>query len=243
MAIPSDAAHPETGAREVDVDGLGLRGEPAQDDTLRVGVHQFPLDPDLAIIVRCDGDLFAATMCPAGKQGPQGLPGANGLNGSSCSVQQSGSNATVACSDGTTATIEGGAGVPGPMGTPGAAGAVGPQGPAGPAGASVVGPQGPTGPAGPAGTNGSFSTANIYSVEDQLDSGGAWGDAMCDTGDIAISGGCNLFGISAQLQFSAPFQDPAATFGDSSPPVGWSCRWNGAVGGSGVAYALCVDVP
>ena len=190
-----------------------------------------------------DGDLCAATMCPAGEQGPQGLPGVDGINGSSCSVTQEGDNATVSCSDGTTATIEGGAGVPGPMGTPGAAGAVGPQGPAGPAGASVVGPQGPTGPAGPAGTNGSFSTANIYSVEDQLDSGGAWGDAMCDTGDIAISGGCNLFGISAQLQFSAPFQDPAATFGDSSPPVGWSCRWNGAVGGSGVAYALCVDVP
>src|SRR5690606_9877278 len=54
-----------------------------------------------------DSDVCPAA-CPAGEQGDPGVPGVDGLNGSSCSVEQNGSSATVVCSDGTTATIDGG---------------------------------------------------------------------------------------------------------------------------------------
>src|SRR3990167_9651525 len=59
LASDSATAHQETGAREMHVNRFGLRREPLQDDALAVGMHEFALDPDLAVIVRGDGHLFA----------------------------------------------------------------------------------------------------------------------------------------------------------------------------------------
>jgi hypothetical protein len=55
----SGPAYQESGAREVDVDRLRLGRKAAHDYTLRISVHQFALDPDLAIVIRRHGDLFA----------------------------------------------------------------------------------------------------------------------------------------------------------------------------------------
>ena len=79
----------------------------------------------------------------------------------SIDVVVSPSISTVAVSvPGQVATVEVGAGIPGPAGEPGQAGATGPQGPQGPQGVQgVQGPQGPTGATGPQGIQGAQGPA------------------------------------------------------------------------------------
>lgn len=174
------------------------------------------------------------TVCPAGAPG---LPGVNGLNGSSCSVTQVGDNATVNCTDGTSATLEGG--TPGPMGATGltgATGAVGPMGPMGPAGASIVGPAGPIGPQGLKGDAGVVDKNTIYQVADNTSINSTSGTAFCQPNDVVLSGGClQASGGNYSIVTSYPLQNANLDWG-------WGCRWSSSGAGARATFAICLDV-
>lgn len=182
-----------------------------------------------------------------GLDGTAAAQGAPGLDGSSCSVAQTASGATVSCTDGTMAQLS--------NGSPGAPGAVGPAGPAGPAGATgPAGPRGDVGPAGPSGARGEqglpgvpgepgfVDETQLYTVSTTLqivDPGGygTLGRATCDSGDIAISGGCSFNqGSDAILRQSHPHNSSGETL---ELPDEWMCRWTGS-GVTGTVYALCL---
>ena len=172
------------------------------------------------------------TVCPAGEQG---IPGVDGLDGSSCSVTQAGSNATVNCTDGTSATLEGG--------VDGLDGAVGPAGPKGDTGAdsTVPGPQGPiglTGPQGPAGADGQDGTLDVSAIYTKYDVNfsGTTNSVECEAGDTVLSGGC---AGTAPLTLNRPVAANNGTY-IRDAPTGWACQTS--VTAELSAWVVCLDV-
>jgi hypothetical protein len=146
----------------------------------------------------------------AGPQGPEGSAGSQGPIG-----------------------FQGSVGPPGPIGLQGPAGAQGPvglQGAAGPPGS--VGPQGPRGLPGPAGPTGMEIT---YPRENNQTIAGvpyATVDVFCDSGDMVISGGCDINDINYPwaLQRTLPLLNVATAEDPRNPRDGWSCTYNNVSG-------------
>ena len=162
---------------------------------------------------RVDNQTAAADTCMCtsvpGPQGPQGVVGAEGPQGP--------------------VGPEGAAGVAGPQGEKGATGSAGAQGPAGPQGATgAPGGQGAQGAVGPQGPAGAISGSALYPVTqlaafDTTFSGDTINvDALCNAGDVVISGGC-LIGYSVNVVSPAA----ARVLSGSTPRSemdGWTCR-------------------
>lgn len=142
---------------------------------------------DLAPDAKAD-EIPAPTTCECsgevGAEGPQGPEGVEGPAGP-----------------------EGAQGSKGEKGDRGVTGNVGPQGSIGPAGAQgPVGPQGPQGEPGVEGPSGpTFDASLIYVVQEsvQVDAGTGNGistlAAVCEEGDILLSGGCAVARTSPGL--------------------------------------------
>jgi hypothetical protein len=143
-------------------------------------------------------------------------------------------------------------GPPGPQGPAGATGATGPPGPQGPAGATgATGPPGPQGIQGiqglqgPAGIN-VINASDYYPVIGNLDTANFTGDfanseAVCDDGDIAISG-------SFQIEPVDPFSIgnyEVRLFGPTGtlPSGTWDTIIVGKEGTTIQTVAFCFDNP
>jgi hypothetical protein len=134
---------------------------------------------------------------------------------------------------------EGPAGAQGPIGLQGSAGppgAAGPQGPIGLQGsAGLPGAAGPTGliglqgPAGPTGMEVAYTKENIQTI-----AGVPYAsvDVFCDSGDMVISGGCDINDLNYPwaLQRTLPLLDVATAADPRNPRDGWSCTYNNVSG-------------
>lgn len=164
--------------------------------------------------------------CPAG---PQGDPGPEGPQGPAGEQGPKGDTGPA-----------GPAGAQGQQGTPGAQGPAGPTGPQGPMGPmGMTGAQGAQGPQGPAGM---LTTSDVYTAYDSalVSSGLQSVVAACDSGDVAISGGCSTTASPnvANIRQSTP--NGVNQVGDA--PTGWYCQYQVGSNASISAWAVCVDV-
>jgi len=152
----------------------------------------------------------------AGPQGPEGPAGAQGSGGLQGSAGPPG-----------TAGPQGSAGLPGPAGPPGP---VGPQGPTGlPGLTGIQGPKGQQGPAGPTGMEVTYTKENIQAI-----AGVPYAtlDVFCDSGDMVISGGCDINDLNYPwaLQRTLPLLNVATADDPRNPRDGWSCTYNNVSG-------------
>jgi hypothetical protein len=131
-------------------------------------------------------------------------------------------------------------GPPGPQGPPGATGATGPQGIQG-----IQGPIGPNGTQGPAGIN-VINGSNLYPVAGNIVTvnntvGFATSSAICDDGDIAITGS---FTINPVAPLSLGTYD--VRFNGQTGPLPsnvWETQIVGEAGTTVQTVALCFDNP
>ena len=234
----------------------------------------------LVILTGCGADGSEALPAPSSPALPQATGGAggglaptgtggtitdactcvDGAPGTSCSVQQTATGATIACTDGTIASlIHGQRGERGERGETGAVGAVGPAstvpGPRGEPGESIVGPRGEPGSDGADGQDGAdgvIDSGRVYVVSETaagyLSQGYKAVSALCDEGDFAISGGCYHSGGAsmARLRWSVPTDEtgfelvPAG--GAAGPaPSGWKCMYDVSTTVYVSATAVCVS--
>ena len=130
----------------------------------------------------------------------------------------------------------------GPQGQAGSAGPIGPVGPSGPQG--LTGPQGPQGlpgaqgPQGIQGAAGLLTGADVYTVANTAivtTAGIHHVKAVCDPGDFAISGGCQLPNTTG---FSLLTSMPD---GGQTPPTEWTCGMETSGTLQLVAWVVCVD--
>jgi hypothetical protein len=216
---------------EPGIDGIGASSSSGDGDSGHIPGN----DPMV------DGNDQCTTVCPAGS------PGVDGANGSSCSVQQSGTSATVSCTDGTNATLLGGA--QGPAGPMGVAGPAGPKGDTGTTGATgstgATGPQGPAGPKGDTGAKGADGLLKASSVYVRTHYQATSAQALCDDGDVATGGGCDAGTVG--IRYSSPLYDPENNgeydgefAADGDTPNGWACRTSDMT--YITARVICVDV-
>lgn len=164
-------------------------------------------------------------LMACGGAGEDGAPGANGADGTSCSVTDNGDGtATIACNDGTEATVSSGA--TGPRGTDGEDGATGPSGATG-----ATGPAGATGAAG--------SDAEATRIIESFFCGGtlesfpdlrfSYNAVLMSSGDLFVAGEVyDLFRTSSNVAFYSPSQVGYATASvtitfdfDGSTDGGW----------------------
>lgn len=152
----------------------------------------------------------------AGPQGPEGPAGAQGPVGLQGSVGPPGA-----------AGPQGSAGLPGPAGPPGSIGPQGPTGLPGPAG--IQGPMGQQGPAGPTGMEVTYTKENIQAIAGVPY---ATVDVFCDSGDMVISGGCDINDLNYPwaLQRTLPLLNVATADDPRNPRDGWSCTYNNVSG-------------
>lgn len=162
-----------------------------------------------------------------GDQGPQGIQGPRGEKGET-----------------------GDPGEQGPQGIQGRQGFVGPTGPQGPKGDK--GDPGPQGPAGTGGLSGYTAIHGHFTDAGDVDVPG-WGSAkafaFCPAGKRAVGGGHWEFGVS-EIRSSAPIILGINANESQLPPGtqsggGWVVEGynHGPIGGSLVAYVVCVDAP
>ena len=184
------------------------------------------------------------TTCPAG---PQGERGSKGKDGSGCSVEQLEEGASIHCDDGTSATVAHGEDGVAQQGTPGAQGPQGIQGPQGPEGA--MGPQGSQGIQGLQGPAGIVSASKLYHRTAALGVGSAQNyrsvTASCDSGDIAMTGGCMANADSANAAKLMTSSAGSLANGFAAVPDSWSCDYGRTVANTTfqiTAYVVCVDV-
>lgn len=181
-------------------------------------------------------------VCPAGQPGEPGATGAPGADGSSCSVAPTVGGINVTCGSATASLSHGDAGPAGSVGQTGPAGGrgetgtTGATGAMGPAGQSIVGPQGERGETG---SPGALDPGLLYTVVNSSwqGSGSRYLEAICDSGDVLLTGGCSMSGTqSLGLQSSRPDGEVS-----SGAPDRWHCFWVLPSSGAIVeAKAVCV---
>lgn len=127
----------------------------------------------------------------------------------------------------------------GPKGDPGLEGAPGPQGPQGiPGVQGIPGGPGAPGALGPKGDTGTISAAHLYRVQGPTGTiaNGMAGvsRALCDVGDVALSGGCSYTGSSQRpYEFGVFLLEDVQRWGYYCSNLGTS----GAVS----AWAICLE--
>ena len=131
------------------------------------------------------------------------------------------------------ASAQGPVGLQGSAGPPGAAGpqgSIGPQGPTGlPGLAGIQGPMGQQGPAGPTGMEVTYAKENNQTIAGVPY---ATVDVFCDSGDMVISGGCDINDLNYPwaLQRTLPLLNVATADDPRNPRDGWSCTYNNVSG-------------
>jgi hypothetical protein len=119
------------------------------------------------------------------------------------------------------AGVQGAAGLPGPVGSQGIAGLPGPAG--------IQGLMGQQGPAGPTGMEVTYAKENIQTIAGVPY---ATVDVFCDSGDMVISGGCDINDLNYPwaLQRTLPLLDVVTAADPRNPRDGWSCTYNNVSG-------------
>ena len=97
---------------------------------------------------------------------------------------------------------------------------------------------------GPAGKDGAFAASKMHVVTSgsvMAPVGQSTLQALCASGDILISGGCQMSASGGSLRESTPILQGGALGTDPSVlPNGWECQFNiASIGPYTTAYALC----
>lgn len=129
-------------------------------------------------------------------------------------------------------------GEPGKPGLPGVAGQAGPQGLPG-----VQGPQGVQGQPGVAGKDAGFNRANLYKAVNSQGNSAATiqVSAQCQSGDMAVGGGCATQMVSSDTTVRLVSSSPDALPEETSQQA-WACAWSKSMsnGGAFTAFVLCL---
>lgn len=194
----------------------------------------------LALVLLGCGERASSDSSATKSAGVEGTDGVNGRDGKEGAQGPKGDPGPLG-----PAGPQGSTGDPGPPGTTGVKGDPGEQGPVGPHGSmgpqGIPGTPGAIGPQGPKGDPGVGITASkLYRVAGpaaMLANGLAGvSRALCDEGDVAISGGCSYNGSSQRPYEFGVF------YADGPGRWGYYCSNLGA-SGTVASWAICLESP